>query len=334
VLTRLSDLQPLLLVADDFHWADGETLHLLRRLARAAPQARLLVLAAFRERDDEIRGVLHETLVDLLRLDGVTRLSLANLSAADMSAFVRASTDAEATVELASVLDTLTGGNALLLCELWRELVDSDAVEVDGRAHLTRPLAELRVSDRVGGVVHQRLSRLTPATAALVELAAVIGTRFEERVLAEAARHEKGAVASLEQVLEAGFVEELPNPVTACRFTHELVRRAVYDGIKPMRRAELHVHVGKALERIHRRDLDSVLPELAHHFTLAAPVVGPKRGIKYNLRAAKAALATAAATERAAWLTSAARLKNQRDFNIGDPLKRAIPGSMNVRRRL
>ena len=34
LLRRLSRLQPLLLVADDVHWSDGETLQLLRRLAR------------------------------------------------------------------------------------------------------------------------------------------------------------------------------------------------------------------------------------------------------------------------------------------------------------
>ena len=45
-LLRLSRLRPLLLVVDDLHWSDSGTLHLLSRLARTAPEARMVVLAA------------------------------------------------------------------------------------------------------------------------------------------------------------------------------------------------------------------------------------------------------------------------------------------------
>ena len=38
LLRRMSRVQPLLLVADDLQWADAETLHFLRRLARSAPE--------------------------------------------------------------------------------------------------------------------------------------------------------------------------------------------------------------------------------------------------------------------------------------------------------
>lgn len=88
-LSRLRSLQPLLLVADDLHWADGETLHLLRRLARRAPEARLLALALFRDPGEEIGHTLAETLVDLSRLDGVGRLALDALDAERAGAFMR-----------------------------------------------------------------------------------------------------------------------------------------------------------------------------------------------------------------------------------------------------
>jgi len=75
LLRRMGRVQPLLLVADDLHRADGETLHFLRRLARSAPEARLLVLAAYRDAGDELEPALSDTVADLLRLDAVVRLS-------------------------------------------------------------------------------------------------------------------------------------------------------------------------------------------------------------------------------------------------------------------
>jgi tetratricopeptide (TPR) repeat protein len=60
-----------------------------------------------------------------------------------------------------------------------------------------------------------------------------------------------------------------------------------------------------------------VLPELAHHFTLAAPLAGPERAVEYNLRAAAAATATLAYDE------AAARLSTALEIGIAEPLERA-----------
>ncbi len=79
LLIRLSRMQPLLLVADDIHWADSETLQLLYRLAKLAPEARLLVVAAYRDRGEPLAAAFTDTLTDLSRLDAVTRIRLGNL---------------------------------------------------------------------------------------------------------------------------------------------------------------------------------------------------------------------------------------------------------------
>ena len=76
LLRRMSRVQPLLLVADDLQRADAETLHFLRRLARSAPEARLLVVATYHDAGDDIELALSDTIADLLRLDAVVRLAL------------------------------------------------------------------------------------------------------------------------------------------------------------------------------------------------------------------------------------------------------------------
>jgi DNA-binding SARP family transcriptional activator len=310
LLRRLGRSRPLLLVAEDVHWADGETLHLLRRLARSAPEERLLVVASHRAEDGEIGPAFSEMLADLSRAESIVRLSLGRLSADDVGAFIRAATDVEAPAELASALGELTGGTPLLLCELWRELRDEGALEVSGGGlRLRRPPAELRGPERLRDIVRQRLARLGPETAATLELAAAAGPRFELGVLGEA--------AAVRDAVATGLVEELPESVPAARFTHELVRRAIYDRIPVIARAELHLRVGEALERLHRTDLARVVAELAHHFTLAAPVAGVERAVDYNLRAADAALAAAATDE------GAARLSTALELGIADPRERA-----------
>jgi DNA-binding SARP family transcriptional activator len=318
LLTRMSRVQPLLLVVDDLHWADGETLHLLRRLARTAPEARLLVLAAYRNRGEEIGPAFADTLADLSRLDAVTRLSLDNLSAEEVSAFIRGSTGADPPAELAAAIGELTDGTPLLLCELWRDLLEGGTVEVSHTVRLTRPLAELRGPERVRDVVRQRLARLAPETTALLELAAVAGARVQLPVLAAASGCAPSALGSaVEEGVRGGMIEELSEPALTYRFAHELVRRAVYERVTGLRRTELHLRVGEALERSHVGDPSRVLSELAHHFTIAAPLGGVERAVGYNLRAADAATAAGAYDEAAARLSAALEL------GVSDPRQRA-----------
>ena len=314
-LRRLGGLRPLLLVAEDIHWSDGETLSLLTRLARAVPEARIVVVATFRKPGEHIPPELADTLAELSRLEAVSRLALPGLGADELNVFIRDATGAHASTELVDAIGELTDGTPLLVCELWRELVAGGALEIaDTTVTLARPLAEIEGPERIGELVSHRVSRLSAETGALIEVAAVAGPRFELAVAGDAAGLDRAAVAgAVEQAVRSGIVEELPGRAPACRFTHELIRRAVYDRIPRVRLPELHLHVGEAVERRHA----DAAPELAHHFTLAAPIAGPERGVEYNLRAAETAKATLAYDE------AAARMESALELGIADPFERA-----------
>src|SRR5262249_32805100 len=131
-----------------------------------------------------------------------------------------------------------------------------------------------------------RTAGLPPPTTELLELAAVAGPQFELRLLEQAAPRET-LTSSLEEAVASGTIEELPGQRLAYRFSHELVRRALYDRLSALRKAESHLRVAEALERVHAGITDAVLLELAHHFTVAAPVGGDERAPEYNVRAAE-----------------------------------------------
>jgi DNA-binding CsgD family transcriptional regulator/tetratricopeptide (TPR) repeat protein len=315
LLANVSRSRPILLILEDGHWADAPTLLLLRHLARSAWSARLLLLATFRDTEADVPGHLAETLADLRRSDDVVRMRLAGLSGAEISDLVSraaGSTQEPELDELATTIHDLTEGNAFLVCELWRALVETGIVEVTGgRVRVTRPLAELGTPESVREVVSQRLSRLAPRTSDLLELAAAAGPEFElEPVRRAAGLEEAELLAALEEAVASGMVEELPSQRLACRFTHEIVRRALYDRLSRLRRAELHLRVGEALEASGETS-DRALADLAHHFGAAAPFGGTERAIDYNLRAARAASAALAFDDAAMRLRTAIEIGPQ-----------------------
>jgi DNA-binding CsgD family transcriptional regulator/tetratricopeptide (TPR) repeat protein len=285
LLARLGREQPVLLVIEDAHWADGPTLGLLRHLARASDRLRLLLLATFREAEADMPDALAETLADLRRSEDVVRLRLAGLSEEELGEFVRAAANAELAPDVVPALREMTAGNAFLVCELWRSLVDAGAVEVaDGALRLRRPPAELGAPESVREVVARRLARLAPGTADLLELAATAGAEFDLEVLRDV---DVDLAAALDEAVASGMIEERPSRRLGYRFTHELVRRSLYDGLSGVRRAELHLRVAEALERSGRGSP----ADLAHHFEAAAPFGGRARGVRYNVQAARVAAA-------------------------------------------
>jgi DNA-binding CsgD family transcriptional regulator/tetratricopeptide (TPR) repeat protein len=313
LLVNASRRRPLLVILEDVHWADNPTLHLLRHLSRAAADARMLLVATFRDLEADVPAELSSALVDLRRTEGVVPIRLAGLTSGEIAELVGQAAGGDLGDELprlAGSIHELTEGNAFLVIELWRALVETGAlVAAGGRAHLTRPPQELATPDTVREVVTQRVARLGEETTAVLELAAVIGPEFDLAVLVRGTgRDEAALLGSIDLALRSGMVADVPERPLVFRFAHELVRRALYDRLPAPRRVELHLCAGEALEAGSPQPSARTLADLAHHFTAAAPLGGAERAVDYNLRAAEAATAALAFDEAALALRTALRL--------------------------
>ncbi len=322
LLAALGREVPLVLVIEDGHWADTPTLLLLRHLARGTSGARALIVTTFRDTEAEVPQALSAALVDLRRSDGVVRLRLGGLSAAEINEFVAGAMDGDPGFDLPEVADVLfelTRGNAFLITELWRTLLETESLPVPGEdaGRLAEAVTGLRSPDGVREVLDQRLARLSASTTGLLELAAVAGAEFELPVITASGLSDTDLSDALEQATAHGIIEELPTGRLAYRFTHELVRHALYDRLPALRRAALHLQVAEALEAVDRTDGGRGLAELGHHFRAAAAVDGPQRAIDYSMLAGHAALDALDFDEAERLFASALEL------GIKDPRRRA-----------
>ncbi len=233
LLSALSERAPTVAVVEDIHWADPLTLDLLRILARRVEGMEVAIIATYR--DDEVAGnpALALFLGDLVTSPGVRRVSLGPLSK-------------QAVGELAgpSGLDPaelvhLTGGNPFLVVE---------TITAGGR---------LPASVRDAALA--RVGRLSLAARGVADVAAVIGQRFEPRLIQSLVADSADAV---EETLDRGV---LVADGSTIGFRHELIREAVESSISPPRRAELHARLVSALAE-QRTAPDHAL--LAHHAEL------------------------------------------------------------------
>ena len=122
------------MVLDDFHWADGQSVALLKHLARSVEQGALQVLVTYRDSDLTTDHPLTGALADLHRLQGVERIALRGLAVDDVAALMAAAAghelDADG-LELAGEIAAETGGNPFFVGEILRNLIESGMLVFD-----------------------------------------------------------------------------------------------------------------------------------------------------------------------------------------------------------
>ncbi|MFD9958300.1 BTAD domain-containing putative transcriptional regulator [Amycolatopsis sp. NPDC058986] len=263
-LSTAATKSPLLLVLDDLHWADEETLATLTALAAAPVPGPILLVGTYRT--TEISAELTAALGRVARA-GPVRIHLGGLSEADVAELLNSTAHQDVGRELARTVHHRAGGNPFFVTELAR-LLDAEG-----------PEALTSVPVGVRDVLRHRLGTLSESALTTLRQAAVIGLDLD--LLIPLSGNEDGVLDAVESALLAGFLVD----DDGIRFSHALVRDTLYEDISRPRRARWHAAVGETLERLRPNDFDA----LARHFLRADGRSAAARAARYARTAAEQA---------------------------------------------
>ncbi|MFD2419624.1 BTAD domain-containing putative transcriptional regulator [Amycolatopsis pigmentata] len=247
LLAHIDDLctsAPLVLVVDDFQWADEMSVLMWSRLSMATRQLPLLLVAAARRapwRNDLTK--LRQTVTSR----GHLFLALGPLS--DEVALEVISDCAGAKLDPACrPLAAKGGGNPLYLREATRTLMRENALEIrDGFAYL-KDGATYELPASLGEALDQFVERLDEETRTVLSRAAVLGMQFEvSQVAATMGCAPSDLLIAFEQAMEATSVVDAG---TRLAFRHPLIRDALYEKIAPGDRPLWHRDAAAALARM------------------------------------------------------------------------------------
>lgn len=302
-LRALSAEGPVMVVLDDLHWSDPDSLGLMGFLVRRLAPLPVAVVAALREWPPGAH-----TLGQALAAEGLVRLAhLAPLSEAASAELLGHLVGAGVSgVPLADGLVTrawrLTRGNPVLLHQAaWAisEYGDLPEPGAGGLAGLQRTLL----------LSHMR--GLSPASLECARAVAVLGDPC--RIAAVDAVAGMGGGAGLasqagsgdafadafDPLVASGVLRDEGNSWT--RFDHDLLRSAVYEDMAPASRRALHVRAFR-----YYADLGDVGAAAPH--ALAGDLVGDDRAVEVLLEAGERALGAGAVESGLAHLASAVEL--------------------------
>jgi DNA-binding CsgD family transcriptional regulator len=205
LLTALSAGQPTLLVLEDLHWGDPDTLDVLRYVTQAGDTTPLLVVATTRDEVDPPQALLE--LATANQADVLTLGRLGDLAAADV---VASCLPAKPPAALVQFVVAHADGLPLLVEELLTGLATVGALDRGGR--LRGPLTA-NVPRTLAATVRRRLADLDAAARSVVETAAVLGRRFDWRLIPEiTGQSEPVVLAGLRAAVASGLVLFGPRP--------------------------------------------------------------------------------------------------------------------------
>lgn len=245
-----STTRPVVLLFDDVQWCDESSAAALAYVARMNKGRPLLAVLAARDAEARDNVPLQQALRSLRR-DGLLReAELGPLPAAALVRLIDLQVPGSDSIRLSADCS----GNPLLALELAR-------AEQAGTA--MGSLDEL---------VRERLARYGAVGAEVLRWAAVLSPRIDVHTLTQVSGLDPADIdaafdnAERHGMLRTGLTH---TSESGLRFTHDLIARAIYTDISPLRRQVMHRRVAELLEHDTAQDLARAA-DLAHHATLSA----------------------------------------------------------------
>jgi transcriptional regulator with XRE-family HTH domain/tetratricopeptide (TPR) repeat protein len=279
-----------LLVLDDLHWAGPDAVDLLAALLDSAGSPPLRIIGAYR--DSETPARLDEFVADLARASLVRVLPLEPLTDADArQLLLQLAPEGEQMPAVLPAIVRRAGGVPFFLVSYAEQVSEGGQDE-----------APLAVPWTVAQVIGQRVAAMPGPAKELLSVAAVAGQVVPHTLLAQVtSSDDEQVLQAVETALEARLLAE--DGADGYRFTHDLIRETVENGLSAARRRRLHRRIGQALAHQPGASAEA----LAFHFSQSGDDGAAARYLELAGDQAQQRVAYAAAAEF--YAAAAARLE-------------------------
>ena len=257
IIRELCEHQPVVLIWEDLHWFDAESLEFVEGLLRDPPSRALLMLLTGRDELPSAPSV------------GTLSCPLRPLPPELTDAMLRSLIgEAPELSRLRAILTERTYGNPFFIEETVRSLIESGVlVGAPGKYTLREPNPAIDIPMTAAALIAARIDALAPDAKAIVQTAAVIGNEMAVDVLRRVSGlDEQRFSASLAAAIGSGLMYELQHfPSTLCGFRHALNQEVAYGGLLGAQRRALHGNVVEVFEDVYRERISEHVERLAEH---------------------------------------------------------------------
>ncbi len=266
--------QPIILILEDFHWADGLSRDMLQALVTLISEAHVFLCVVTRPKPEDPLNLVAPPVEQALDTPLHLFLKVESLSPGYSRALLAHLVNLDDVPE--SLIDTILAraeGNPFYIEEFVHMLIEKEALTLEkGRWQVVSAIAlqEMEISTTLRGLTMARVDRLPKGLQVVLRSAAVIGMQFSAQLLEAVERRMHGplnVVPLLERLVDLGLlVERSQADERVYAFRHIVTQETIYHSLLRSQRPELHHTVAWCIESLYLADLSEHTEVLALHY--------------------------------------------------------------------
>jgi predicted ATPase/DNA-binding CsgD family transcriptional regulator len=281
-LNQCTSKSPLVILFDDLHWADTDSLELLYQQTSQSSSTPILFIATYRNEETQQHLPLNEYLPKLRRSGQVDLIQLQPLNRDDIERLVTAY-HGPCSLELVDYLLKRAEGHPLFTVELLHDLISQNLLVLNNTGYWLPPEQSVPVPIVLRQLITQRVSRLGAEVEQLLTVASIAGESWQLKIIESILEFsEERLLVVLERALKSGLVMSEDDQGEIYRFSHGLIREVLYTAQLARRRKQLHERVAVQFEQQQKENIYTI----AHHFYEAE---NWEKAIQYSLAAGEQA---------------------------------------------
>jgi tetratricopeptide (TPR) repeat protein len=298
LLRAISEQRPLLLVVEDLHWADRASMRLLEALLPIANDLPVMVCILCRPQYPETTEYL------LAHLESGyaglhMNIRLRPLTTADIAELTRILAGSKSLPGSAHrLIEDRTEGNPFYIEEVVRTLTEQLEASSDSTS-----TASVELPSTIEGVILTRVDRLRPEVKDILQVASVVGRKFDRDVVAALIGDDIDVDGPLSELVEKELLTPTVTRSTASArvrrlrssqvftFKHALIQEAVYGSLLKKERREVHAACAGLIEREFADRFEDSYGMLAYHYLRAEML---EKAEEFTFKAGELAARTAA----------------------------------------
>jgi len=273
LFATLAERQPMVLIVEDVQWADGNTLYLLRHMARRARSTRMRLMIVLTYRPGEVgeNDALRNVLLDLTQERLCLPIDLLPFSREQTRELLAAMFMQEISDHFLNAIYNVTEGNLFFIEEIIKTLIEEGKLYYEGGQWQLDGPEELEMPRSVRLTLEVRLQRLPEQAQDVLRLAAFIGREFDFAILSHASDDDEDTlIEALEMAERAQLIDEVPASRRSSKraesdrfaFAHALIPNILREQISTLRKRRIHRRIAEAIETVYPDDLEM----LAYHY--------------------------------------------------------------------
>ncbi|RKY67823.1 MAG: hypothetical protein DRP97_06970, partial [Candidatus Latescibacterota bacterium] len=320
LLIRKSELQPVIVIMEDLHWADASSIKLLESLYLLVEKYRIIFINVFRP------GYLNTdtgtvTKVEEMLPDHYVEVLLQPLNDSDSKTLLDNMLEFKGLPRsVRTRIVEHAGGNPFFIEEVVYSLIDEAAVvRHNSGFEVTDKIKSIVIPPTINDVLIARLDRLETQTRELVKIASVIGRSFFDHIIRDVADYIDDIDNRLEHLKDAYFIKDrIRMQELEYLFKHALVQDAAYESILITQRKALHLKVAKSIEKLFKERLHEFYGMLSFHYGKGEDL---EKAEEYLTKAGEESLRSSASIEALVYFQEALKLFIDQHGDSANPEK-------------